>query len=305
MTNKTTLLFVLHILLSVSFLGCRSTKSREVQTQSPKWDSSLLWEVSKEGYKTSYVYGTVHLIAKEDFFLTDNTQAALAKADKLMLELDLSQMEDPMMLFSLMSDLSMENGTTLEDLYTTEEMNRVSVYFENMGMPLFLFRTMKPMLIQMMAQFGGVAEDMEETVSYEIYLHELAEQMGISVGGLESIADQLTIFDKIPYEEQARALLESVDARELTDGLDADLLYLMYKNQDIEGLRAVSLKSDAILDKYASLFLDGRNRSWVPRIVDEMQGASVFVAVGAAHLAGEQGVLGLLKEEGFFLRPMY
>jgi uncharacterized protein len=78
----------------------------------------------------------------------------------------------------------------------------------------------------------------------------------------------------------------------------------LYKQQNLQGLYAMTLKSEFELENQQELLLNQRNRRWIPLLEGQMAEKPTFVAVGAAHLAGEQGVIALLRKQGYTLTPI-
>jgi uncharacterized protein len=123
------------------------------------------------------------------------------------------------------------------------------------------------------------------------------------VNGLETVAFQAGLFDSIPYEEQAKELVNDIDSadgnRKMTQQLAA-----VYRSQDLDAIEALSNKDDAGMKNYMDLLLYSRNRKWAAALDGLLPGKSLLVAVGAAHLPGKQGVIELLRKEGYTVEPV-
>ncbi|MBX2929895.1 MAG: TraB/GumN family protein [Saprospiraceae bacterium] len=266
-------------------------------------ENSLLWEISGKGMEQpSYLFGTIHLIGKEDFILTDSTVTAFDRCAKVAFEIDLEEMTDIAAMLPLLMKAFMRNGTTLRDLLSKEDYELVNKHFADMGLPIFLLERVKPMFLSaMMGQQGG-GEAMGEMKSYEIELLDMARNAGKPVAGLETAAYQMSIFDSIPYKAQADMLVQSLKS-ESSDSPEIDQLVERYKKQDLYGLQEM-LEGESGMGEYTSLLLDTRNANWIPVMAEMMISQPVFFAVGAGHLAGARGVIALLRAEGYSLRPV-
>ena len=121
--------------------------------------------------------------------------------------------------------------------------------------------------------------------------------------GLETIAFQASIFDSIPYEEQARDLLKSIDSLPQQQKMMSEMLGV-YKQQDIEKLNEMSVSEDSSINNHLDLMLYKRNDNWVNQFPNIASQKSTFFAVGAAHLGGEKGVLKLLKAKGYTVKAI-
>lgn len=281
------------------------------QTATPTTTNSLLWRISGPEVKTpSYLYGTIHMIPADDFFLTEGTKTALASAEKVYFEIDMRSMNDPMALLPVMNQIMMNNDTTLEDLLTEAQYDSVAAHFESIGMPFFLLKRMKPMFLSAMASEdmsagGGLGSG--DIKSYEMELLALAEADAKEIGGLETIEFQMGLFDAIPYGAQAEMLYEAVISEETGGSASFDQMVELYKAQDIEAMVTMMDEDSGMpggLGGYEDILLNKRNASWVAPMQELMAQGPVFFAVGAGHLGGPKGVIALLREAGYTVEPV-
>jgi len=267
---------------------------------------SLLWEISgKELSTPSYLYGTIHMIPKEDFFLTPATQEAFNQVEQVTFEIDMDEMNDITALFSLLGQLMMKDGKSIKDLLSPEDYDLVKNHFEKLGLPFFLFEKVKPMILTTFAS-GDMGSDMTsgKIVSYEMEFNKMASEKEMETFGLETMAFQMSVFDSIPYKAQAEMLVESVKAETAVDTTSSqfDEMVTLYKDQDIEGMISYMSGEDGF-ESYEDVLLTLRNKNWIPIMEGMMQKKSTFFAVGAGHLAGENGVIELLEKQGYTLTP--
>jgi uncharacterized protein YbaP (TraB family) len=118
--------------------------------------------------------------------------------------------------------------------------------------------------------------------------------------GLETIDFQLSLFEKLPMSTQIGMLKEDYES-----GLNSyDALLALYLKEDLEGLGAMMLEETAQYPEFNELLLLARNRSWIAPMSSQMQKESTFFAVGAGHLGGPEGVVALLKAQGYTLTPI-
>ncbi len=267
---------------------------------------SLLWEIKGKGLtRPSYLYGTIHLIGKSDFFLTEATEKAFGDAQRVAFEIDLEEMGDFSTLMPLLMQSFMKKDTTLSDLLSPEECRDVKAHFEQLGLPMFFLDRIKPMFLtaldpQAMTRTG----EAEETVSYEFEFLRMAQEADKPIDGLETAAFQMSMFDSIPYRVQARMLVEMVKGN-LEEGGNQEFQQMveMYKNQDIEGMQGM-LGADKEIAAYENLLLVNRNRKWIPIMEKMMAEKPTFFAVGAGHLGGPQGVVQLLRDSGYSITAL-
>lgn len=276
-------------------------------------EKSLLWEIKGKGIKTSYLYGTIHLISSQDYFLMPAAEKKFQKAKRLVLEIDIS---NPMAMgLEMMVLAPMKENKRLKDLYSPEDYAVVKKYFTEeskntqiKSMPFDMLETWKPMLIQSVLYQDGIDLKGGSTKSYEMELVSMAQKRKMSFGGLETIGDQMSIFDKIPYEKQAEALLESIQELKTSNGTSAltelESIVQLYKTQDIEGMITMTDEEYGDIEGADDLLLNNRNQNWIDKIVQYAQKEPIFFAVGAAHLAGDNGVIKLLIKKGYTLTPI-
>ena len=131
---------------------------------------------------------------------------------------------------------------------------------------------------------------------------QMAKANGIDVKGLETVDDQLKIFDEIPYKTQAEELAETFNNIDsIKQNFNAMLS--LYKQKDLEALHAM-MYNDEDFAQYDDLLLKNRNTKWIPEIIEQAKLKPTFFAVGAAHLAGDNGIIALLQQKGYSVQPV-
>jgi hypothetical protein len=141
------------------------------------------------------------------------------------------------------------------------------------------------------------------TVSVEEEIMALAKQDKKEIKGLETMAFQASVFESIPYEKQAADLLESIDSMAKSSKA-FNIMLTAYKNQQLKEIEKLVTDPEMGMEDNQDLLLNDRNKNWVGQLKIIMKKNPVFVAVGAGHLVGDEGVISLLKKEGYTLRPL-
>ncbi|MEM1319975.1 MAG: TraB/GumN family protein [Bacteroidota bacterium] len=302
MKKCTTLLLLLFLLLS-SIQAQVAEQQPQAAADNP--NNSLLWEIRGDSLEQpSYLYGTIHMIGKDDYFLTDSTKAAFDRAERVTFEINMEDMTDFSVIFSLMTKVMMNDGVTLPDLLSKEDYAFVEKKFKEMGLPMMMLNRLKPMFLSVFAsgdmEPGGLSNG--SLVSYEVEFMEMAQQDKKEMAGLETVEYQMSMFDSIPYKAQADMLVESLKAG--NDGSDefAEMVK-MYKTQDISAMQKMFDDGGGGVGEYEDLLLGNRNRNWIPIMAKMMKEKPTFFAVGAGHLGGKQGVIQLLRDAGYTLSP--
>ncbi|WP_426292225.1 TraB/GumN family protein [Dyadobacter endophyticus] len=257
-------------------------------------ENSLLWEISGRGLaKPSYLFGTIHLICPTDFSLSDSLKSTMSRTQQVALEMD---MDDPGMMAGMMKTMNMAAGNELKKLVTEQEYQRLDRFFkDSVHVGLAMFERAKPFVL-MGPLFNTVLDCQPQ--SYEMALVELAGKQKSEVIGIETLEEQMAIFDTIPYKDQAKMLLNLIDSLPSARKEFRSLIAL-YKAQNINELYGMTLKSEFGMEGNEEVMLFARNQKWIPRIRRIASAKPTFFAVGAAHLGGEKGVIALLRKEGF------
>lgn len=292
---KNLLLISSAIVALTSFFSCQLF-SKEV---TPK--SSMLWKIERDDLKhPTYMLGTMHLINKEFYHFPNKLKKLVINSQQLIMEL--GGMPNQMEAVELMR---LPDSLSLSDYFTPDEMSLIYRFAEkelNMNRDMFniTFGKMKPFIILQLItqkQFEG------ETESYEMTLMSLAKEQQINTLGLETIQQQISFFDAIPAKEFGniiKSYFENADS--LKD--QTKIMQEIYRSGDLDSLARYMMESSPELMEFEELLLTNRNINWVPQIIELIFQKPSFIAVGAAHLAGENGLIALLRKEGFKVTPV-
>ncbi len=275
-------------------------------------EKSLLWKIDgKDLTQPSYLYGTIHMIDKKDFFLTDSTVAIFDRMEQVVFEINMEDMSDMSAMMGMIGKIMMEDGTTLKDLLSKEDYKMVSDHFSDLGLPMMMLERIKPMFLSAMSggdfdftnpsAGGGMGEDIK---SYEMEFMEMAKADNKVMGGLETIEYQMSVFDSIPYTDQAEMLVTSIRGGEEEGEGELSKMTEIYKQQDIAGMQQMFESDVNGIGKYEDIFLKNRNQNWIPIIEKMVKEQRTFFAVGAGHLGGEFGVITLLRKAGYNVSPV-
>ncbi len=285
-------------LVCFGIAGCKAQKEHSFDIQNN--NNTLLWKVSGKGLKEpSFIFGTFHLMCKDDIHFSNQLKEALKQSDEIYMELD---MDDPSILLSGMLYMNMKDGKKLSDLYTPEEYSKLQAYFtDSLNTPMMLLQRAKPYFL--VALLYPKMMDCPSPAGIEEELLKIAKEEKKEVRGLETMQFQASVFDSIPYEWQAKELLKNIDSFSVYKK-EFDEMVNLYKKQQLDSMQDMVTKSEFGSDKYEDLLLNDRNKDWAKKLSEIMKNESVFVAVGAGHLSGEQGLISLLKKDGYKVEPL-
>lgn len=283
-------------LLGITAFAQKANKPTTVKSIEEK---SLLWKVSGKDLKeASYIFGTIHAICSEDYFFTENMTKAFNECKQLVLEVNLA---DANLGAEFQQNMLLQDGLTLHDFFPDE--NEYQLFAQQLreqaNIELEEFNSFKPfVLISALALKGFTCA---KTSSYEMNLIGLSKDKRMNITALETANKQIAFFDEMPREELKQMMMSSIKTDKEAAAGDASneaLIVDLYKQQDIAGLSKLINDSPEMKNHQNELIYD-RNRDWVAKLPEMMKINKSFIAVGAGHLSGEQGVLQLLKNAGY------
>lgn len=293
---------VLALLLFVYLLGV--SRARSLKAQNP--DNGLLWEISGNGLeKSSYLFGTYHLLHSD--YLT-NWPLVLEKAKECE-GVVVETVVDNEKMAEFAAYAFMPEGK-LSDLYSEEEYRIVNQEVkEELGVELKLMDGYFPAalsisLVSLYAQRQTPKEAQVGGEVVDLYFAKDAEQDGKTVTQLESMEWQIKLlYQGEKPEKQAEELLDLVKEETFMEALCADLI-THYLNRDLYAMHEVSERSNEVFDMGDEI-VEGRNATWMTKLPTLLQGQSQFIAVGALHLPGPEGLIELLRSQGYTVTAIY
>jgi uncharacterized protein YbaP (TraB family) len=291
--------FVAICILTV--LSCSTTDSSEnsaiaITDELVKNENSLLWKIEKEGHKTAYIFGTMHMIEEEYYDFTPHMEQIIDQSDEIVMEI--GGQPNPLEALSMMT---LKEGE-VEDYFTKEQLPKLVAFMDtemNIDPKQFhmMFSTMKPFFILQtitQAYFTSTA------VSYDMNIMQMAGEKNITLSGFETLEEQLGFFDKIPSEGIAEMIMTSVENFE-EEKKETLKLQKLYAKEKVDKLIPMMKNQSPEFMAFEDIFLTNRNKAWIPQIIEKTKSKKCFIAVGAAHLFDTNGVINLLKQEGFTL----
>lgn len=260
-----------------------------------------LWKLSDED-TTIYLFGTVHVLRPDLQWRSDEFSTAFESADKLVMEVDMESEEG---LREAARDFQLKglygDGRRLSNEISPSDLKVINQALEPLGLPITVFDPMEPWMAAISIQMLALQQEgFDPNSGVEQTLIGEAREDGKTFGYLETAAVQADIFDKLPEDVQEEFLYET--ALTLEDNPQMlDQTVDEWADGDVTGLGALVANPDTGGGDgiYDALFIK-RNTAWVPQIeamLDEP--GTVFIAVGAGHLAGPDSVVTLLRDKGY------
>lgn len=273
--------------------------AEELSTGPEQFDKGVLWKVSKPGLEASYLLGTIHVADKRVLDLPPQIEDALYNSGIYVMEAlpDVSEM------LSLTSMMFLVDGRKLQDLIPKSIFDGAVKILGNYAMPTEAVSLLKPWAAYLTMNYppeGGAVLDLE--------LLQKAKTNGAEVYGLETMAEQVAIFEKMSMQSQIRLLIDTVCHYDLVIE-DFETMKLLYLQRDLKRLyeysNRFSIEDEQVYETLFENLLTKRNYVMSDRIEKYLQRGNAFVAIGALHLPGDEGVLHLLEKRGYDISVVY
>ena len=257
-----------------------------------------LWELHGK-HNTVYILGSIHVLRPSDYPLAPAVLNAYGNANSILMEVNLAQVDLQGMQTELLASARLPEGKTLQGIMGDARYQRAQVLAREVGVDLGIFDAFAPWfaaeaISQMQLQQLGF----QPQSGVEMFFLERARTDGKSVAGLETVHDQIALFNALSMDEQADYLVSSLEeAHDLPKEVGA--MVHAWAGGDTQWF-ADELKSEIGRDPvlYDSV-LAARNRKWVPKIEALLNDdKNYLVIVGTAHLVGQGSVIALLKKDG-------
>jgi uncharacterized protein YbaP (TraB family) len=204
-----------------------------------------------------------------------------------------------------MTKAFMPGGKTLKDLLSPDDYTFVKSKMSESGLPAGMLERMKPMFLSTLMtndEGSGLADNTKMT-SVEMEVYRIAKRKKVESAGLETASYQMAIFDSIPYEAQAKMLVDGLRSADGA-GNDYEEMIRLYREQDIHAMQNSISDEGSGIAAYEEILLKRRNRNWIPIMTRMMREKTTFFAVGAGHLGGTSGVIALLRTNGYRVEPV-
>jgi uncharacterized protein len=258
----------------------------------------VLWEVHGK-HNTVYILGSIHVLRSSDYPLAPAVLDAYAKSQALYMEVDLQEMDSAEVQSEMLSSATLPEDTNLPQVLGKQRYEHAAVLAHDVGADLSMFDQFAPWFAaEAISQLQLAQLGFDPQAGVDMYFMEQARKDGKGTAGLETVHDQIALFQNMSLNDQADYLLSSLEqAHDLPK--EVDDMVQAWKRGDTEWF-VRQLKSEFGRDPhlYDSL-LAARNRKWLPKIESLLhEDKNYLVIVGAGHLVGQGSVIDLLKKDG-------
>jgi len=255
-------------------------------------NAQLLYRISGKDLKQdSYLFGTIHIMPKDNFQVSPQVMDAIKTSTTIAMEIDMNiSLSDQMELIKLST---LPEGKTLKYFMTDTAYGKLKSYcMDSVGWneaKFNRFSILKPIFFSSLV----LQEKMGKQKSFEEEFKKIGKKQGKRLMGLETMKYQMETMDRISIENQVKYLDSLSSMAEFNE------LFALYQKEDISALHAYISRETASIPDFNHWFLDVRNTNWIPVIEKQIAAEPTFIAVGAGHLGGPAGVIELLRNQGY------
>jgi hypothetical protein len=256
-----------------------------------------MW-VIRDADSTLYLFGTVHLLRPTTGWGTDRIDAAFDSADRLVLEI--SNPDDQAAVVPLVMQHGMSPATPLSSLLTAEEIATLDEAAKTIGLSAAQMDPFRPWFAALTLSVAPLQKaGYDPSSGVELILKARAEAAGKPVTGFETIDEQIRILAGFPEDVQLAFLRSTLE--EVEDAsVELDKLVEAWAAGDVEAIETLGVDQmrESSEEIYQALLVR-RNTNWANQIQTMLEGSgTAFIAVGAAHLAGDDSVQEILEQRG-------
>ena len=257
--------------------------------------------VVRDADSTMYLYGTVHIRPRGADWGNDRVRAAIAESQEVWTEIEISPQADARAQTLAQQLGAAAPGRPLSSWLSAEEKARYEAALARMGIPVGALEGQEPWIAALtLSVLPMMQAGYDPTSGVDRAVDGFAEARGKAMRTFETVDQQLGFFDTMAPELQRAMLLEAVEQAPEVAGMMAQMTNA-WERGDIDMLTALVIADtrEDYPDLYDMIFVQ-RNNAWMLTLVGELQGAGVdFVAVGAGHLLGDEGLVAQLRARGY------
>jgi uncharacterized protein len=276
------------------------TSTTPSATQQSVSGEGMLWKIELQGPAPSYILGTIHSEDPRVLNFSPSLEKTFTRTDTFIMEVIL----DESSLFQMSTSMIFMDGRTLKSIIGEQLFDRVTKAMASRGIAEIAVNQMKPWAVMSM-----LSVPMPKTGQFmDVVLYEKAKSQDKKVFGLESVEDQLKVFDNMSIEDQVALLEETLNhADELPDLFEK--MIQTYINGDLDGVaeigkQFITPENKALAERMLKRLNDDRNLAMANQMLPHLLAGNAFIAVGALHLHGPNGLLNLLSDKGFKVTPV-
>jgi len=273
--------------------------------------AQLLWKVSKPDVeKASYLIGTHHLAPINILDSIQGWNDALNNCDIVFGEVDKDSLTSPASQQMMLSAAIAPADSSIYQLYTPLQIDSINTFLIDVSngiMSVNTFANFKPAFINTQVSLLLAMKAMPQynpQQQLDIHIQQQAINHGKTVAAFETAKQQIDLLFNYPIEQQAQELLSTMrNEAHLVDF--SKQLASAYLTQNLDSVHRLSLHPTLGTDPESQArLIDNRNKTWVNTLLNILPQKSVIVCVGALHLPGNNGLIKLLRNQGYIVTPI-
>ena len=261
-------------------------------------DGAAVWSI-KGAHNTVYLAGSVHALPKDHAELSPQLERAYQASAAIVMEVDLDDLDPFEAVQFVTSNGTLPPPESLADVVGADKYANIVKVADSLGLPELAIQRLEPWAAAMvLTQFALMKSGFDPQLGIDMQIAERARTDGKPIDGLESVTDQLSIFDSRSMDEQSKFLVDAAkDVPKMHD--DLERLIAAWRSADLRGLEREFLKERAQAPALYDQLLGARNRKWLPKIEALLDSdKNYLVLVGTLHFVGSDGLLELLARDG-------
>jgi len=247
-----------------------------------------------------WLLGSVHYLRDQDYPLPTIIDDLYQRADSLVMELDLDDLDLLAVQGSFMQAGVLPESSPLETIVDADVYELTALRASELGLPISLLGRLEPWLVALTLMDMGMSKlGYQASHGLEQYLLRRAQADSKPITGLESLDDQIGIFDSLSWEDQEALLVQTLTDLQAPEENMTRLLNA-WRDGSLDELASELSTDFEDLPDLETALVSARNRRWVVKLEQLLkEGGRYLVVVGALHLVGEDSVIDLLAERGF------
>ena len=302
--------FITFLILCISFYSinaeqtltlskCEDLKPNQIQKRDLIHSDSLFWKIEKKGYKTSYLYGTIHASDPRVLDVPNNVLTALKNSDQFIMESLLSPESE----VSLSKKMFSAYKTPIDEYIEQDVLAKIIDILSTHNIPEEYVKFMQPWAAYLIMNYPP-----NNGMFLDLKLLDIAKNHNKQLIGLETLDQQLAFFNQLEHHEQIKMLFDTVCNYETIQN-DLKQMINYYIKRDLRKLISVtnkySIVHEPVYKKLYEKLVNVRNHNMARKIIKHTKSDSSFIAIGSLHIVGNKGVVALLKRHGYKLTPIH
>lgn len=266
-----------------------------------EFDKGVLWEIRHQGGSASYLLGTVHTDDQRIVNLPNEVRRKFENADSFSSEIRF----EPEQMLGAATSMYNRDGKVLSQLLPETLYKQTVKLLQRHGIPEMVAANLKPwaaaVTLSIPKGMTGMPLDMR------LYLD--ARSASKQLYGLETIDEQLSVFERLSLQQQISLLTDTINMYPEIEEMHAQLMQA-YLDRNLRQLYEMSMRmmqsgDQQLNQQLENSLLNERNQRMLQRMQPQLKKGNAFIAVGVLHLPGEKGLLQLLKQAGYQLSAVY